>query len=215
MEESLLSKRDLTHFPNFQRQTFFLGEVVLVVKNPPTNAGDRFHHYVGTTSLEKGIATHSGILAWRIPWTEKPGSLQSMGHKESDTNEQLTLPLFEELCLHNHDMRQQVMLEGCSWVFVLLCTVLCCVVFNWSIIALWDASFCLCESALCIKYTPSLMSPLPAPILPSRSSQGTGLRPRATEQLPTSLLLYMSQLLSQFLPPSLSPASTSPLVLFF
>ena len=30
-------------------------------------------------SLEKGIATHSRILAWRIPWTEEPGGLQSMG----------------------------------------------------------------------------------------------------------------------------------------
>ena len=29
--------------------------------------------------LEKGMATHSRILAWRIPWTEKPGGLQSMG----------------------------------------------------------------------------------------------------------------------------------------
>ena len=29
--------------------------------------------------LEKGMATHSGILAWRIPWTEEPGRLQSMG----------------------------------------------------------------------------------------------------------------------------------------
>ena len=29
--------------------------------------------------LEKGMATHSRILAWRIPWTEEPGSLQSMG----------------------------------------------------------------------------------------------------------------------------------------
>ena len=29
--------------------------------------------------LEKGIATHSSILAWRIPWTEEPGGLQSMG----------------------------------------------------------------------------------------------------------------------------------------
>ena len=29
--------------------------------------------------LEKGIAIHSGILAWRIPWTEEPGGLQSMG----------------------------------------------------------------------------------------------------------------------------------------
>ena len=30
-------------------------------------------------SLEKEIATHSSILAWKIPWTEKPGRLQSMG----------------------------------------------------------------------------------------------------------------------------------------
>ena len=30
-------------------------------------------------TLEKGIATHSSILAWRIPWTEEPGWLQSMG----------------------------------------------------------------------------------------------------------------------------------------
>ena len=29
--------------------------------------------------LEKGMATHSSILAWRIPWTDKPGRLQSMG----------------------------------------------------------------------------------------------------------------------------------------
>ena len=38
--------------------------------------------------LEEGIATHSSILAWRIPWTEKPGGLYSpWGLKESDTNE--------------------------------------------------------------------------------------------------------------------------------
>ena len=30
-------------------------------------------------SLEKGMATHSNILAWRTPWTEEPGGLQSMG----------------------------------------------------------------------------------------------------------------------------------------
>ena len=29
--------------------------------------------------LEKGMATHSGILVWRIPWTEEPGGLKSMG----------------------------------------------------------------------------------------------------------------------------------------
>ena len=32
--------------------------------------------------LEKGMATLFGILAWRIPWTEEPGGLQSWGHKE-------------------------------------------------------------------------------------------------------------------------------------
>ena len=32
-------------------------------------------------SLEKGMATHSSILVWRIPWTEEPGGLKSMGLK--------------------------------------------------------------------------------------------------------------------------------------
>ena len=36
--------------------------------------------------LEEGMATHSSILAWRIPWTEEPGGLQSMG-SQSDTTE--------------------------------------------------------------------------------------------------------------------------------
>ena len=39
--------------------------------------------------LEKGMATDSSILVWRIPWTEEPGGLQSMGCKESDMTEQL------------------------------------------------------------------------------------------------------------------------------
>ena len=39
--------------------------------------------------LEKEMATHSSILAWRIPWTEELGGLQSMGCKESDTTERL------------------------------------------------------------------------------------------------------------------------------
>ena len=46
--------------------------------------------------LEKGMATHSSILAWRITWTEEPGGLQSMGCKESDTTERLTLSLIQK-----------------------------------------------------------------------------------------------------------------------
>ena len=39
---------------------------------------------VGEVPLEEEMVTHSSILAWKIPWTEEPGGLQSMGHKESD-----------------------------------------------------------------------------------------------------------------------------------
>ena len=43
--------------------------------------------------LEKEMVTLSSILTWRIPWTEEPGGLQSMGLKELDTTERLTLSL--------------------------------------------------------------------------------------------------------------------------
>ena len=44
--------------------------------------------------LEREMATHASILTWGILLTGKPGGLQSMGCKESDTTEQLTLSLF-------------------------------------------------------------------------------------------------------------------------
>ena len=51
------------------------------VKNPPANAGDirdvSLIPGLGR-SLVKGMATHSSILAWRIPWTEEPGGLWSI-----------------------------------------------------------------------------------------------------------------------------------------
>ena len=37
--------------------------------------------------LEEGMATHSSVFAWKIPWTEDPGGLQSTDRKESDTTE--------------------------------------------------------------------------------------------------------------------------------
>ena len=55
--------------------------MALVVKNPPANEGD-----IGDAgslgwedALEGQTATHSSILAWRIPWTEEPGGPQSVG----------------------------------------------------------------------------------------------------------------------------------------
>ena len=53
-----------------------------MVKNLPASAGDiRDMSSVPRLgrSLEKEMATHSSILAWRIPWTEEPGGLQSLG----------------------------------------------------------------------------------------------------------------------------------------
>ena len=41
----------------------------------------------GILPVEEGVATHSGMLAWRIPWTEKSGGLQSVGHTASDMAE--------------------------------------------------------------------------------------------------------------------------------
>ena len=43
--------------------------------------------------LEKEMATHSSVLAWRIPWMEKPGRLRSTGRRELDTTERLHLVL--------------------------------------------------------------------------------------------------------------------------
>ena len=41
-------------------------------------------------SLKEDMETHSSILTWRIPWTQEPGGLQSMGSQRADTTEQLT-----------------------------------------------------------------------------------------------------------------------------
>ena len=65
-----------------------------MVKNIPANAGD-----IGDAGsipgsgrpLEEGMATHFSILAWRIPWADEPGGLQSIEVKESDTTERLSM----------------------------------------------------------------------------------------------------------------------------
>ena len=48
-------------------------------KESACNAGDPVQSLGWEDPLEKGMATHSRILAWRIPWREEPGGLQSMG----------------------------------------------------------------------------------------------------------------------------------------
>ena len=53
-------------------------------KESACNAGDAWVLSLGQEDpLEEGMATHSSILAWRIPWTEEPGRLRSMGSQRA------------------------------------------------------------------------------------------------------------------------------------
>ena len=56
-----------------------------MVKNTPVMQETRVQSLGEEDPLEKGMATHTSILAWRIPGTEKPGGLQSMGLQKSWT----------------------------------------------------------------------------------------------------------------------------------
>ena len=59
--------------------------VALAVKNLPVMWETWVRPLGPEDPLEKGIATHSSILAWKTPQTDEPGEPQSWGHKESDT----------------------------------------------------------------------------------------------------------------------------------
>ena len=61
--------------------------VAQTVKNLPAMLENWVQSLGREDPLEKGRATHSSILAWRIPWAEKPGGLQSMGSEELDTTQ--------------------------------------------------------------------------------------------------------------------------------
>ena len=64
------------------------------VKNLPAIQETQVQSLGWEDPMETEMATHSTILAWKIPWTEEPGRLQSVSRKESDTTEQLTLSYF-------------------------------------------------------------------------------------------------------------------------
>ena len=67
-----------------------------MVKNPPAMQETWVPSLGWEDPLEEGMAIHSSILAWRIPWTEKASKLHSpWGCIELDTIEQLTFPTFK------------------------------------------------------------------------------------------------------------------------
>ena len=59
--------------------------VAKLVRNLPAMQETKVRSLGREDPLEKEMATHSSILAWRIPWAEEPGRLQSMGLQELDT----------------------------------------------------------------------------------------------------------------------------------
>ena len=73
--------------------------MALEVKNLPAmqdTSGMRVPSLAQEEPLEEGMAIHCSILAWRIPWTERPGRLQSTG-SQRDITEQIILSVFQQL----------------------------------------------------------------------------------------------------------------------
>ena len=58
---------------------FGWASLVALVKNLPAMQETGVHSLDQEDALEEGTATHSSVLAWRVPWTEEPGGLQSTG----------------------------------------------------------------------------------------------------------------------------------------
>ena len=73
-------------FYSYSKEIIWTSLVAQLIKNPPTNAGDSGQALSQEGLLEKGMATHSSVLAWRIPWREEPGGLQSMGSPTVEQN---------------------------------------------------------------------------------------------------------------------------------
>ena len=67
--------------------------MVLVLKNLPANANTLVRSLGQEEPLEKEMATHSSILAWRIPWTGEPSRLQSKGSQRVGHDFETTSPL--------------------------------------------------------------------------------------------------------------------------
>ena len=80
-----------------------------MVENPTTNAGDsedRCSIPGSVRSPEEEMAPHSSILAWKIPWTEEPGRLQSRGCKELDMTEYTHTHTHTHTHVHTHTHTQ-------------------------------------------------------------------------------------------------------------
>ena len=83
-------------------QTVWASLVAQTVKYLPAMQETQVQSLGREDPLEKGMATHSSIFARRILWTEEPAGLQSMGLKESDTTERVSLTIRPDLPTDNN-----------------------------------------------------------------------------------------------------------------
>ena len=97
--------------------------VAQMVKNPPAMQETRVWSLGREDSLKKGMAAHSSILAWRIPWTEEPGGLQSMGPQTVGHCWPTNTFCFWSLDLYQLLLEEWVRVEWCEDTFM----------FRWSI----------------------------------------------------------------------------------
>ena len=114
-------QRIVSGYVGIYNQSYRASKLVLVVKNPRASAWNTTD--VGLipgpgSPLEAGMATHSSILVWRIPWTDKPGGIQSkglerVGHNWSDLlcTHTLTPP-----SLRKHFVESVAQRKNLSWI---------------------------------------------------------------------------------------------------
>ena len=83
-QNSEITWMGLLHNTVVSLKVFFQGRELIVDKAGQATEETWVRSLGQEDPLEKGMANHSRILAWRIPWTEQPGGLQSWGHRELD-----------------------------------------------------------------------------------------------------------------------------------
>ena len=102
----------------FCKYLFILGEslVAQTVKNPPAVKETWVRFLSQEDPLEKGMATHSSIFAWKIPWTEEPVWLQCLG-SQRDTPEPLTPTLWDLSTIFSHSFFLTSYYASQFWLF--------------------------------------------------------------------------------------------------